>query len=318
MAEARFRAGQSGEEQSMLRSTFWILAALLSLAAGGGGRGAENPPAERQAGPTPPSSTTSVRGTVFADRNGNGRQDDDEAGLQDVAVSDGLTTATTDAQGHYRLDIDRGNTSGLVFVVTPAGHKAGAGGYFRRPSLTTPEAAADFGLLKAPERGEVCLAHFPHFPHFPFPPPSSPSSRPLRRIPEVIRDRQPPPFPAVVGHESGHLAGGRAVELVLPRLHAVRAERKPGLPVFRVLGLEGLLAVGPRVQIREILIFEEALAGALRPIGQEEPIRDRVNRELVVVDRVIGLEGHDEMLRFFPRLAGLLAVQRETKVVAGV
>jgi len=47
-----------------------------------------------------------IEGTVFEDKNDNGRQDRNEAGIAGVVVSDQITTTTTDQQGNYRLTSD--------------------------------------------------------------------------------------------------------------------------------------------------------------------------------------------------------------------
>lgn len=58
-------------------------------------------------------------GTVFEDRNGNGRRDAGEPGIRGVKVSDGTTLAVTDVDGAYRLPPVDGQT---LFVIKPAGY----------------------------------------------------------------------------------------------------------------------------------------------------------------------------------------------------
>ena len=58
-------------------------------------------------------------GTVFEDRNGNGRQDGAEPGLPGVKVSDGVAIASTDERGAYALPVVDGRSS---FVIKPAGY----------------------------------------------------------------------------------------------------------------------------------------------------------------------------------------------------
>lgn len=58
-------------------------------------------------------------GTVFEDRNGNGRRDSGEPGIAGVKVSDGVTLAATDANGVYRLPPVDGRS---LFVIKPAGY----------------------------------------------------------------------------------------------------------------------------------------------------------------------------------------------------
>ncbi|MFP7721821.1 calcineurin-like phosphoesterase C-terminal domain-containing protein [Lysobacter sp. A3-1-A15] len=58
-------------------------------------------------------------GMVFEDRNGNGRQDGAEPGLQGVVVSDGRTVELTAADGRYRMSA---SAERPLFVVKPATH----------------------------------------------------------------------------------------------------------------------------------------------------------------------------------------------------
>ena len=63
-----------------------------------------------------------VSGTVFADRNANGRQDAGEVGIAGVAVSDQRDVVTTDAAGRFRLMSVA--ATGLVVVSLPDGFRA--------------------------------------------------------------------------------------------------------------------------------------------------------------------------------------------------
>lgn len=58
-------------------------------------------------------------GTVFEDRNGNGRRDPGEPGLPGQRVSDGLSIVRTDAQGRYRLPVADQSSQ---FLIKPAGY----------------------------------------------------------------------------------------------------------------------------------------------------------------------------------------------------
>ena len=58
-----------------------------------------------------------MRGTVFADANGNGIQDAREKGIQEVVVSNGRDIVLTDTQGGYVIPIEAGQ---VVFAVKPA------------------------------------------------------------------------------------------------------------------------------------------------------------------------------------------------------
>lgn len=61
---------------------------------------------------------TMLAGTVYEDRDGDGRRDRDEPGVADVAVSNGRDLVVTDAGGRYRIGVAPGQT---VFVIKPAG-----------------------------------------------------------------------------------------------------------------------------------------------------------------------------------------------------
>ncbi len=63
-------------------------------------------------------------GAVYDDANGNGRRDAGEAGIAEVAVSNGREVVRTDAQGRYGLPMQAGQT---IFVVKPAGWRAPVG-----------------------------------------------------------------------------------------------------------------------------------------------------------------------------------------------
>ena len=59
-------------------------------------------------------------GTVYEDRNGNGRRDDGEPGLPGIRVSDGVDLVVSDAHGSYNLPAIDGRTS---FVIKPPGYR---------------------------------------------------------------------------------------------------------------------------------------------------------------------------------------------------
>lgn len=108
-----------------------------------------------EAAPCAASLIRTIQGLVFDDSDGHGQPAAGQRGLPHVVVSDGLSLAQTDDQGRYRLDIPAAQTNGFIFVVTPAGYKAGADGYYR---LLTEDSAGrdlDFGLIPAPERGRA-------------------------------------------------------------------------------------------------------------------------------------------------------------------
>ncbi|MGV3154955.1 calcineurin-like phosphoesterase C-terminal domain-containing protein [Corynebacterium sp. 32222D000AT] len=61
-----------------------------------------------------------LTGTVFDDTNRNSTQDDDEAPIEGVAVSNGREVVTTDAEGRYEIPVDENTT---VFITQPAGYQ---------------------------------------------------------------------------------------------------------------------------------------------------------------------------------------------------
>ena len=88
-----------------------------------------------------------LTGTVYRDLNGNGRREAAEPGWPGVALSDGLTFATTDAQGVYRLDAQPDPLRGagaapLVAVCWPGGSWPSG----RWHAQVTGPGPLDFGL----------------------------------------------------------------------------------------------------------------------------------------------------------------------------
>ena len=70
-------------------------------------------------GAASPAGADTARGTVFEDRNGNGRLDDGEPGIAGVRVSDGLDVVTTDAGGAWRLELEG---EAVIFITKPRGY----------------------------------------------------------------------------------------------------------------------------------------------------------------------------------------------------
>lgn len=64
------------------------------------------------------SGAVSLGGTLYDDRDGDGRRDRGEPGVPGVAVSNGRDLVVTDADGRYRIAVAPGQT---VFVTKPAG-----------------------------------------------------------------------------------------------------------------------------------------------------------------------------------------------------
>lgn len=96
--------------------------------------------------------TVTVRGTVFKDRNGNGRRDKGERPMRGVDVTDGAAWTTTGADGSYSLRIDpKRRETDLVSIVSPDGYTpALRDDYIPRYFRTVPETGAtgvDFALV---------------------------------------------------------------------------------------------------------------------------------------------------------------------------
>ena len=87
--------------------------------------------------------TATVTGVVFADKNGNGTQEQGEKGVEDVSVSDGVTIVQTDAGGGYQIETDPNRRiTDLVFVSQPAGYSVG------KDEHSTPRFYRDLGKLE--------------------------------------------------------------------------------------------------------------------------------------------------------------------------
>ena len=75
-------------------------------------------------GTPPPSQVEGARGVVYHDRNGNGRRDVLEAGVQGVAVSNGREVVRSDWRGRWQLPI---SDDTILFVVKPRGWRVPTG-----------------------------------------------------------------------------------------------------------------------------------------------------------------------------------------------
>ena len=114
-------------------------------------------PLARPPASLPPSqSGRALGGVVFVDRNANGRRDDGEPGVRDVAVSDQEHVVVTDAQGAYRIPAAGG--FGLVFVSVPDGFISRAP-FYRSATGAQPPSAIDFPLVPAPQGATVTFVH---------------------------------------------------------------------------------------------------------------------------------------------------------------
>lgn len=86
--------------------------------------------------------TATVSGTVFSDRNDDGAQQPGEPGIDGVAVTDGVQIVVTGEDGRYTLELDTARRiTDLVYVTQPAGHSVGVDAY------NTPRFYRDLGQL---------------------------------------------------------------------------------------------------------------------------------------------------------------------------
>jgi outer membrane protein assembly factor BamB len=94
-----------------------------------------------------------VSGIVFDDRNGNGAQDDGEAGLVDVNVTDGERVVRTGDDGGFQFQIrfDENPHHRFVVVTRPTGFRA-TGLFFQRIPFdeSRVEYSVNFGLVSDP------------------------------------------------------------------------------------------------------------------------------------------------------------------------
>jgi hypothetical protein len=97
-----------------------------------------------------------VTGSVFADRNGNGKQDAGESGVAGVAVSDQKDVVVTDAQGRYTLRSAAG--TGLVSVSMPDGYRP-ASRSWSAVAASASSAKVDFALVPMPAVREFTFIH---------------------------------------------------------------------------------------------------------------------------------------------------------------
>jgi len=105
-----------------------------------------------------PTTTATVTGVVYNDRDGDGARRARERGIAGVHVSDGVQIVETDFRGRYRLEVDtERRLTDLVFITQPVGWSVGVDEYktprfYRHVGPLTPggEAGADFALTPDP------------------------------------------------------------------------------------------------------------------------------------------------------------------------
>ncbi len=99
-----------------------------------------------------------LHGTVFVDRNGNGRLDRGERGVAGIAVSDQVQVVMTGADGRYAFrpaDGDSaGTATGIVFVSLPDGYRATTSFYRAVPPSNAGFESASIDFALTPEAME--------------------------------------------------------------------------------------------------------------------------------------------------------------------
>jgi hypothetical protein len=98
---------------------------------------------------------SSVSGVVFLDRNGNGRRDAAEPGIERVVVSNQVDVVASDASGGFELP--RGG-HGIVFVSVPDGYRA-VGSFWRAASSDSQAPPIPFGLQSVTPVDEFTFIH---------------------------------------------------------------------------------------------------------------------------------------------------------------
>lgn len=102
-----------------------------------------------------------VRGKVFLDGNKNGIADKNEAGLENVYVSNGIDFTPTDKSGNYTIAV-RPDIMPFVYVIQPAGYQTLKSFYKYLPVRPDARHDVNFGLtlLRIPDVEEKGLTFF--------------------------------------------------------------------------------------------------------------------------------------------------------------
>ncbi len=104
-----------------------------------------------------------IEGFVYYDDNANGSYDDGESGVSGVAVSDGGTIVTTNAQGHYELMTD--DVARFVFICIPSGTQPVTQWYLPVSS----DGPHDFPLARISQEGPLVFAQVSDIHYAPTP-----------------------------------------------------------------------------------------------------------------------------------------------------
>lgn len=89
-----------------------------------------------------------IKGSVYLDKNGNGKKDRSEPGIPGLAVSDGFDVVVTDKSGSYFLPNEKKNAV-FVFVHQPGDIRQSGQDFFHH-LLSADKDRFDFGLQRAP------------------------------------------------------------------------------------------------------------------------------------------------------------------------
>ena len=136
---------RSGLLSSLRTPARWLPVALVAAATA----------ATATSTPAPtPTPTASLSGTVFLDRNGDGKRQPAEPGVAGARVSDQKSTVLSDARGAWTIAQPGGY--GVVYASAPAGYRV-AGSFWRAAGPGDPP--IDFALVEAPSPRSFTFIH---------------------------------------------------------------------------------------------------------------------------------------------------------------
>lgn len=113
---SRLRMHVSPGDRARLRlcASAWVLCCVLAFSIAASA--APNTATNAATGAPDPAAADVLRGTVWHDRDGDGRRDRGEPGIAGVGLSNGRDLVRTDARGEYALPVRAGDT---VFAIKP-------------------------------------------------------------------------------------------------------------------------------------------------------------------------------------------------------
>lgn len=186
-----------------------------------------------------------AKGTVYLDRNANGRQDRGERGIADVSVSNGLDVVRTDRHGRYRIALP---PESILFITKPAEYEVPVDEnnlpqfyYIHYPQGTPPVADFEFPVIEPtgplPRRIDFALLpgkrNVKTFKAMGFADPQAESDEFQDQLREdIINDLIDNPFGAAFGLVAGDVVDDNLA--LYPRHNAMMG--KIGIPIWNVPG----------------------------------------------------------------------------------